>query len=245
MHSCILACLISFITPTHSFLLLPISFICTVYLIKMPSVDADEQGAYTKTANPNRRRTFSRRRWVKISCLATTLILFAFYFCYYAYYYRSPRVTLNKLITTVATSKAPRKTSERDHLFPPDFDHDQHIPLDTWPSSPGSPRGALYMIVRNENLPEARATMRVIQDRFNDQTKYPWILLNNQHFNADFKKHASAVVTRSNTSIFFGKIDAEAWAYPSWIDVPRAENLLWDLVGVKRGESLSHHQLLR
>ncbi|KAI8342164.1 glycosyl transferase [Chlamydoabsidia padenii] len=101
------------------------------------------------------------------------------------------------------------------------------------------------MIVRNENLPEARATMRVIQDRFNDQANYPWILLNDQHFNADFKRHASAIVARSNTSVFFGKIDANEWAYPRWVDVPRAESALWDLVGVKRGESLSHHQLLR
>ncbi|KAI8097258.1 nucleotide-diphospho-sugar transferase [Halteromyces radiatus] len=121
--------------------------------------------------------------------------------------------------------------------------HDQQIPLDAWTQK--EVRGALYMIVRNENLPDARATIRVIQDRFNDKAKYPWVLLNNQYFNADFKRHVSSITTPKNVSVYFGKIDTDAWAYPSWVDVPRAENALWDLFGVARGESLSHHQLLR
>ncbi|ORZ22127.1 nucleotide-diphospho-sugar transferase [Absidia repens] len=95
------------------------------------------------------------------------------------------------------------------------------------------------MIVRNENLPDARAAMRAIQDRFNDQAKYPWILLNDQYFNAEFKRHISSIVAGKNISLSFGKIDTDAWGYPWWIDVPRVEN------GLEEDEHLSNYERAR
>jgi hypothetical protein len=185
----------------------------------------------------------------------TTFTLLAFYFCYYYYYQHHHQAVsaLNTLITSVIhiNSSDDRQHGfflgsggersfnlEHDHLAPPHFIHDQHLPLDTWAPHQHA-HGALYMIVRNENLPDARAAIRTIQDRFNDQAKYPWILLNDQYFNADFKRHVSSIIAGKNISISFGKIDADAWNYPWWIDVPRVEQALED------DGRLSHLQRLR
>lgn len=171
---------------------------------------------FSKSTPLNRRRP--HRRWIPLVCVST---LFVFYFCYYAYYYHVSLPHTTKQLMNDTSS----------------------IPANTW--SQDQPRGALYMIVRNENLPQARAAIRNVQDRFNHLANYPWVLLNDQEFNPDFIMHTRAVLDRSNTSLFFGKIDADVWSYPSWIDVPRSENAVADLARVNKGASLSHHHMLR
>ncbi|KAI9495273.1 glycolipid 2-alpha-mannosyltransferase-domain-containing protein [Zychaea mexicana] len=111
----------------------------------------------------------------------------------------------------------------------------QHLPI----------KGALYMLVSNENLQEARAAMRSVEDRFNHHYKYPWVLLNNQDFTPTFLKYIRKATT--DAPIYFGKIDARAWSYPNWIDIRSAEDHM-DIMyamNVYRGGSLSFRQLLR
>ncbi|ORX63052.1 glycosyltransferase family 15 protein [Hesseltinella vesiculosa] len=98
------------------------------------------------------------------------------------------------------------------------------------------------MIVRNENLPQARAVMRDVEDRFNHKYKYPWVLLNNQYFHWQFRHYVSKI---TDAPIFFGKIDTEAWNYPRWVDIPKAEEAILNMYNIFRGQSLSYHQLLR
>ncbi|KAI9252950.1 nucleotide-diphospho-sugar transferase [Phascolomyces articulosus] len=125
---------------------------------------------------------------------------------------------------------------------PSDYQPDIVIPTEVWTSLPS--KSVLYMVVRNENLQEARSAMRSIEDRFNRHFKYPWVLLNNQDFTPAFQKYIRKV---TQAPIYFGKIDAQAWSYPNWIDIRTAEDhmdIMYAL-NVYRGGSLSFRQLLR
>ncbi|KAI8141346.1 glycosyl transferase [Fennellomyces sp. T-0311] len=119
---------------------------------------------------------------------------------------------------------------------------DQAIPFETWENLPV--KGAFYMLVRNENIQEARSAMRSVEDRFNHQYKYPWVLLNNQDFSPSFRKYITML---TDAPIYFGKIDLNAWNYPSWIDVASAEQKMeiMHAMQVYKGASLSFRQMLR
>ncbi|CAO3652420.1 unnamed protein product [Cunninghamella blakesleeana] len=123
-----------------------------------------------------------------------------------------------------------------------EFLHDDSIPIEVW--SKHSQRGVLYMIVFNEDLNLARETIKYIEEQFNYQYQYPWILLNPHYFSLDFKKYVQKVISPS-TPVYFGKLDSQAWNYPDWIDVSLAEKSMMDLYQVFKGNSLSYHQLLR
>ncbi|KAI8330808.1 nucleotide-diphospho-sugar transferase [Choanephora cucurbitarum] len=119
---------------------------------------------------------------------------------------------------------------------------DVTIPKDVWNGLPV--KGAYYMVVRNEKIMDARMVARSMEDHMKNGTQYPWVLLNNQLFTMEFKKHIKKVIT---APVFFGKIDLEAWDYPHWIDVDRAEFLMLEqeTKGAYKGSSLSYHQLMR
>lgn len=139
---------------------------------------------------------------------------------------------------------ADQKKREYDltsHLHP-EYEPDQDIPEDIWQDLPV--RGAFYMLVRNQDLQAAREAMRSVQDRFKNQ-RYPWVLLSNQDFSVLFRRYIRKGI---KAPIYFGKIDSAAWEYPSWIDVPLAEQKMLQMVlqnNVYKGGSLSFHQLLR
>ncbi|KAI7885716.1 nucleotide-diphospho-sugar transferase [Lichtheimia hyalospora FSU 10163] len=125
----------------------------------------------------------------------------------------------------------------------PEVSPDYNIPPATWERH--AVRGALYMVIRNENLQDARAAMRSVEDRFNKHYQYPWILLNNQDFSPTFRKFIRKV---TDAPIFFGKTDMAAWDYPSWIDIPLAENKMLDMTfrtALHMGGSLSFRKMLR
>jgi alpha 1,2-mannosyltransferase len=101
------------------------------------------------------------------------------------------------------------------------------------------------MVVSNQRLQDAKSVIRSIEDNMSNGSRYPWILLNSQHFDEKFQKYVKRVI---KAPVFFGKIDTAAWEYPSWIDVPRAEYFLAEQginQGIYKGASLSYHQLLR
>lgn len=119
---------------------------------------------------------------------------------------------------------------------------DTSIPNSVWNDLPV--KGAYYMVVRNEQLQEARAVIKSMEDHMVNGTSYPWVFLNNQHFTKEFRTYIKQV---TKAPVFFGKIDLEAWEYPHWIDVPRAEYLMLEqeMNMVHKGSSLSYHQMLR
>ncbi|KAI9018728.1 glycolipid 2-alpha-mannosyltransferase-domain-containing protein [Phycomyces nitens] len=131
-------------------------------------------------------------------------------------------------------------TSTR-HLLPETVP-DTFIPTDTWKDLPT--KGVLYMIIHNNKLQSARESIRSIEDRFNHKYRYPWVLLNSQHFTSDFRKYASMA---TKAPVYFGKIDSDSWSYPAFIDVERAERNMGILGGstLYKGGSLSFRQAAR
>ncbi|KAI7848847.1 glycolipid 2-alpha-mannosyltransferase-domain-containing protein [Circinella umbellata] len=142
------------------------------------------------------------------------------------------------------SSSSEREQQVPSYLIEPtaNFRPDTVIPSYTWETLPS--KSVLYMVVRNEDIQEARSAMRSVEDRFNRHFKYPWVLLNDQDFTPTFQKYISKV---TEAPIYFGKIDSNAWNYPSWIDIRSAEDhmdIMYAL-NIHRGGSLSFRQLLR
>lgn len=123
-----------------------------------------------------------------------------------------------------------------------EIEPDVSIPKDVWNDLPV--KGAYYMVVRNEDLGDVRGVIKSMEDHMVNGTRYPWVLLNNQHFTKEFRVNVQKV---TKAPMFFGKIDLNAWEYPHWIDVPRAEYLMLrqEMDKVYKGASLSYHQMLR
>jgi alpha 1,2-mannosyltransferase len=93
------------------------------------------------------------------------------------------------------------------------------------------------MLARESDLPGVLSSMRSLEERFNTQWQYPWVLLNEVAFSDEFKAcaHSRAllsdltdrVVRRNVTSaingtVSFGVIPHEHWFQPEWIDEERA-----------------------
>lgn len=130
----------------------------------------------------------------------------------------------------------------RPNHLSPDVLPDLTIPQEVWDQLPV--KGAYYMIVRNEKLNDAKAVIDSMEAHMKNGTRYPWIILNNQHFTLSFRKYIQRV---TKAPVFFGKIDLEAWEYPYWVDVARAEEVISDQEygDDHRTAKLSYHQLLR
>ncbi|KAG2205013.1 hypothetical protein INT47_002637 [Mucor saturninus] len=109
----------------------------------------------------------------------------------------------------------------RTRYLRPETPADTFIPKGVWDNLPV--KGAYYMVVRNEKLQDARSVIKSMEDHMINGTRYPWVILNNQHFTKEFRTYIKKVTT---APVFFGKIDLEAWEYPHWIDVPQAEYLM-------------------
>ncbi|KAL4212615.1 hypothetical protein CU097_003731 [Rhizopus azygosporus] len=131
---------------------------------------------------------------------------------------------------------------QRAGYLKPEVEPDDTIPDDVWKDLPV--RGAYYMVVRNEKLNDAKAVIKSMEEQMKNGTRYPWVILNNQHFTLDFQKYIKRV---TKAPVFFGKIDLHAWEYPYWVDIPRAEDMMLDqdFDEVYNKAKLSYHQLLR
>jgi hypothetical protein len=75
------------------------------------------------------------------------------------------------------------------------------------------------VLCRNSDLNGVASSMQSIEDRFNKNYNYPWVLLNEQPFTEVFKQRIS-VLTRAPIS--FGVIPAHHWYQPDWIDENKA-----------------------
>ncbi|KAF8918091.1 glycosyltransferase family 15 protein [Mucidula mucida] len=77
------------------------------------------------------------------------------------------------------------------------------------------------MLCRNKDINGVVASMQSVEDRFNHQYNYPWILLNDEPFTEEFKQRVS-VLTRA--PLEFGLVPSEHWVQPDWIDEDRARS---------------------
>lgn len=93
--------------------------------------------------------------------------------------------------------------------------------IDYAPGTPKPVKGALVALVRNNDLYGMRKSIRELEDRWNRKYNYPYILLNDQPFTAEFKR---GIRDLTKADVKFGTLEPESWGYPSWIDQEKAKN---------------------
>ncbi|KAG2020304.1 alpha-1,2 mannosyltransferase KTR1 [Coprinopsis cinerea AmutBmut pab1-1] len=86
-------------------------------------------------------------------------------------------------------------------------------------SIPYRANATFVMLCRNEELQGVLSSIRQIEDRFNRDHDYPWVLLNDKPFDEEFKRRVS-VITKA--PVHFGFIPPEIWNQPDSIDEERA-----------------------
>ncbi|KAJ7221311.1 glycosyltransferase family 15 protein [Mycena pura] len=77
----------------------------------------------------------------------------------------------------------------------------------------------LVMLARNSDVNGAVQSIRSIEDRFNREYGYPYVFLNEEPWEDNFKKRISVL---TNAPIEFGVIPRDAWFQPDWIDEEKA-----------------------
>ncbi|KAI7855051.1 nucleotide-diphospho-sugar transferase [Circinella umbellata] len=123
-----------------------------------------------------------------------------------------------------------------NHLFGQEEIDDWHDPKITWIDDHVwehvPVKGVLYMFLRNEDLQHARSTIRSIEDRFNHNVGYPWVILSNHYLSPSFKKYLTKVVTKGR--VFFGRVDRETWNYPNWVPTSQVEKAVKKMMTMDR-----------
>ncbi|KDR81624.1 hypothetical protein GALMADRAFT_263909 [Galerina marginata CBS 339.88] len=87
-----------------------------------------------------------------------------------------------------------------------------------------SPQGrkanaAIVMLARNGDLNGVISSMKQMEDRFNKKFQYPYVFLNEQPFEDNFKKRVTEL---TDANVQFGLIPNEHWVQPPEIDEARA-----------------------
>ncbi|ERS97400.1 mannosyltransferase [Sporothrix schenckii 1099-18] len=74
---------------------------------------------------------------------------------------------------------------------------------------------AFVVLARNKELDGVIQSMKSIERHFNRWYHYPYVFLNDGDFNQTFK---DTVRNYTTSSIEFGKVGADMWGFPDWID---------------------------
>lgn len=74
---------------------------------------------------------------------------------------------------------------------------------------------AFVALVRNNEREAMRNSMRHLESRFNRRYNYPWVFLNDEPFDDEFKK---GVRSMTRSEVFFEHIPRKHWSYPSFIN---------------------------
>ncbi|KAJ2879475.1 alpha-1,2-mannosyltransferase ktr1 [Coemansia aciculifera] len=104
-------------------------------------------------------------------------------------------------------------------------------------------RAAFVILVRNSELHELRATVRQLEDQFNQRHHYPYVFLNNEPFTDEFKLHMEWA---TSGDCHFGLVPYDHWSMPLWVDRVRAK---WAMAmmgsRVPYGDSESYRKMCR
>ncbi|GAA5949998.1 hypothetical protein JCM21900_001359 [Sporobolomyces salmonicolor] len=82
-------------------------------------------------------------------------------------------------------------------------------------------KAAFVVLARNSDLWELLDSMRGMEDRFNNRYQYDWVMLNDEPFSDEFKRHTSGI---ASGTVKYGLVPEEHWGkdMPSWIDKDEA-----------------------
>ncbi|KAI5814179.1 nucleotide-diphospho-sugar transferase, partial [Pyronema omphalodes] len=108
----------------------------------------------------------------------------------------------------------------------------------------GKEKATLLMLVRNRELQKALGSMRMIEDRFNRNYKYPWTFMNDKPFTEDFIKYTTGM---ASGPVEYVVIPESNWSVPSTLNATVIEDGMKQLqnAGVIYGGSLSYRHMCR
>ncbi|KIJ07073.1 glycosyltransferase family 15 protein, partial [Paxillus involutus ATCC 200175] len=100
------------------------------------------------------------------------------------------------------------------------------------------------ILCRNSDLGGVIQSVRDIEDRFNRKFGYPYVLLNDEPFDEEFKRCVSVL---SPAPMEFGLIPHDHWNAPSWIDEQKATEARKKMGedGIIYGDNLSYRNMCR
>ncbi|KAG0205881.1 hypothetical protein BGX28_002571 [Mortierella sp. GBA30] len=78
--------------------------------------------------------------------------------------------------------------------------------------------GVFVILTREEDIQATRETIRQVEDRFNRDRNYPWVILSPLPLTDGSKNR---IRTLSKGRMTFGTIPREHWRLPTWIEPPR------------------------
>ncbi|KAF8343558.1 glycosyltransferase family 15 protein [Amanita rubescens] len=109
---------------------------------------------------------------------------------------------------------------------------------------PRKANAVIFIITRNSDLNGVVSSMKQLEDRFNKNFGYPYVFLNDEPFNEEFRTVISQL---TEAPVQFGLIPPEHWNQPSWIDEDRASASRDRLVSenVIYGGSISYRNMCR
>ncbi|TRM59909.1 glycosyltransferase family 15 protein [Schizophyllum amplum] len=131
------------------------------------------------------------------------------------------------------------------HLSPSEGDEDANNLADDHSLGPPKRANATFIILaRNSDLAGTVQSITEIEQRFNKRYQYPYVILNDQEFTADFKRTVTGLTP---SLVEFGLIPREDWVQPVWIDEERAAEARRKMVdeGVKYGGDVTYRNMCR
>ncbi|KAH0830584.1 glycolipid 2-alpha-mannosyltransferase-domain-containing protein [Lanmaoa asiatica] len=84
---------------------------------------------------------------------------------------------------------------------------------------PRRANATLMILARNSDIDGVIQSIEQVESKFNRKFNYPWVLLNEVEFSADFKRRVRVL---TDAPVSFGVIPHEHWFQPDWIDEQRA-----------------------
>ncbi|KAF9112788.1 alpha 1,2-mannosyltransferase 2.4.1 [Mortierella sp. AM989] len=81
--------------------------------------------------------------------------------------------------------------------------------------------GVLVILADEEGLQSARETIRQVEDRFNRDRNYPWVVLSPLPFTT---RSQNLTKQLSKGAMSFGVVPHEQWRLPKWIDAAKIRN---------------------
>lgn len=120
-------------------------------------------------------------------------------------------------------------------------DNSSHIVVNVQPTRENA---AFVVLARNSDRKGIREAMQQLEDRFNHKYHYPYVFLNEEPFDKEFKDFTSGLASGET---YYGLVDESMWGYPDWINQHRASLARQSMEEkeVIYGEVESYHHMCR
>ena len=99
--------------------------------------------------------------------------------------------------------------------------------------STGRANATFVVLARNRDISGIEASMKSIEEKFNQKHNYPWSFFNDAEFSQEFKDR---VLKMTKADVQFGLVPPEYWSQPDWIDEDKAKLAREKMAHPQQGE---------